>query len=117
MEVNHILLLFSAISFFIYGINSFFSKKMILEYERWGYKNQRIILGSCQLMGGLGLIVGLAVPLILSVSSFLLMCMMLTAVFVRIKLKEKVVKMLPAIFYALLNLIIFYNSIGLFCSE
>lgn len=79
---------------------------MILEYERWGYKNQRLILGSCQLLGGLGLIVGLAVPFILLTASFLLMCMMLAAVFVRINLKENVVKMLPAIFYTLLNLII-----------
>ncbi len=112
MEINLIILFFSAISFIIYGVNSFVSKKMISEYERWGYKNQRIVLGSCQLLGGLGLFVGLAVPLILSVASFLLMCMMLTAVFVRIKLKEKVVKMLPAILYVALNLIIFYNSIG-----
>lgn len=89
---------------------------MILEYERWGYKSQRIILGSCQLLGGVGLIVGLAFPFILSVASFLLMCMMLTAVFVRIKLKEKVVKMLPAILYVVLNFIIFYNSIGWFYS-
>jgi len=110
MEINLILIFISAISFFIYGINSFFSKKMISEYERWGYKNQRLILGSCQLLGGLGLIVGLAVPFILLTASFLLMCMMLAAVFVRIKLKEKVVKMLPAIFYAVLNLIICFLS-------
>ncbi|CAI8393023.1 MAG: Uncharacterised protein [Owenweeksia sp. TMED14] len=111
MGINLIILLFSAISFIIYGINSFISKKMISEYERWGYKNQRIILGSCQLLGGLGLLVGLAIPLMLSVASFLLMCMMLTAVFVRIKIKEKVVKMLPAVLYVALNFIIFYNSI------
>lgn len=89
---------------------------MISEYERWGYKNQRIILGSCQLLGGLGLFVGLAIPPLLSVASFLLMCMMLTAVFVRVKLKEKIGKMLPAILYVALNLVIFYNSTGWFYS-
>ena len=89
---------------------------MISEYERWGYKNQRIILGSCQLFGGLGLFVGLSIPLLLSVTSFLLVCMMLTAVFVRVKLKEKIGKMLPAILYVVLNLIIFYNSTGWFYS-
>ena len=57
MEVNFALLLFSAVSFIVYGINSFFSKRMISEYERWGYKNQRIILGCCQLLGGLGLLI------------------------------------------------------------
>ena len=111
MDLNLTILLFSAISFIVYGINSFFSKRMISEYERWGYKNQRIILGCCQLLGGLGLLIGLAFPLMLSIASFLLMCMMLTAVFVRVKIKEKAVKMLPALLYVALNFIIFYNSI------
>jgi uncharacterized membrane protein YphA (DoxX/SURF4 family) len=84
---------------------------MMLEYERWGFKNQRIILGSCQLLGGLGLLIGLAIPLMLSIASFLLMCMMLTAVFVRIKINESVVKMLPALLYVVINLIIFYQSV------
>ena len=111
MEIHLFTILFSAISFIIYGINSFFSKRMMLEYERWGFKNQRIILGSCQLLGGLGLLIGLAIPLMLSIASFLLMCMMLTAVFVRIKINESVVKMLPALLYVVINLIIFYQSV------
>ena len=111
MDIHLITLLFSAISFIVYGVNSFFSKRMILEYEKWGFKNQRVILACCQLLGGLGLLIGLVVPLMLSVASFLLMCMMLTAVFVRIKLKEGLIKTLPALLYVALNLIIFYNSI------
>jgi uncharacterized membrane protein YphA (DoxX/SURF4 family) len=111
MDINLAILLFSAISFIGYGVNSFFSKRMISEYERWGFQNQRIILGSCQVLGGLGLLIGLAIPLLLSVASFLLMCMMLTAVFVRIKLNERLVKMLPAFLYVIVNFIIFYNSV------
>lgn len=84
---------------------------MMTEYERWGFKNQRIILGCCQLLGGLGLLVGLVIPLMLSVASFLLTCMMLTAVFVRIRIKESVLKMLPALLYVLVNATIFYFSI------
>ena len=110
MDIHLITLLFSAISFIVYGVNSFFSKRMILEYEKWGFKNQRVILACCQLLGGLGLLIGLVVPLMLSVASFLLMCMMLTAVFVMIKLKEGLIKTLPALLYVALNLIIFYNS-------
>lgn len=111
MDINLAILLFSATSFIAYGINSFFSKRMISEYERWGYKNQRVLLACCELLGGLGLLVGTVVPMILSVASFLLTCMMLTAVFVRIKLKERAVKMLPALLYAALSLFIFYNAI------
>lgn len=111
MDINLAILLFSATSFIAYGINSFFSKRMISEYERWGYKNQRVLLACCELLGGLGLLVGTLVPMILSVASFLLTCMMLTAVFVRIKLKERAVKMLPALLYAALSFFIFYNAI------
>ena len=112
MDTNLIIILFSAISFIVYGLNSFFLNRMISEYERWGYKNQRLILGSCQLLGGLGLLIGLLIPWLLTLASFLLMCMMLTAVFVRIKIKESVVKTLPALLYVVVNLIIFYNSLA-----
>ncbi|MAI23006.1 MAG: hypothetical protein CL828_03025 [Crocinitomicaceae bacterium] len=111
MDVNYFILLFSAVSFVFYGINSLASKKMATEYERWGFKNQRIILGFCQLLGGLGLLVGLMAPILLSITSFLLTCMMLTAVFVRIQIKEPFVKMLPAMLYVVLNSVIFYNSV------
>ena len=112
MVITQTILFFSAISFIIYGINSFFSKRMILEYERWGFKNQRILLGCFQLLGGLGLLVGLKVPLMLSAASFLLLCMMVTAVFVRIRTKERIVRMLPALLYVVLTFIIFYNSVA-----
>ncbi|HBL38311.1 MAG TPA: hypothetical protein DDZ19_04390 [Flavobacteriales bacterium] len=112
MDIYRIILLFSAISFIGYGINSIFSKRMISEYERWGFKNQRIILSCCQLLGGLGLLIGLAQPLMLSVASFLLTCMMLAAVVIRMRIKERAVKMLPALLYVILNSILFYNSIS-----
>ena len=85
---------------------------MMSEYERWGFKNQRWLLGSFQFFGGVGLLVGLALPIVVSITSFLLTCMMLAAVFVRFKIKENFVKTLPALFYFLLNLVIFYHSIS-----
>ena len=112
MDIHLAALLFSAISFILYGINSFFSKRMILEYERWGFGNQRIVLGCCQLLGGLGLLIGLIVPLLLSIASFMLMCMMITAVMVRIKIKESFVKTLPALCYVVINLFVFQHSLG-----
>ncbi|AOR28209.1 hypothetical protein FORMB_11630 [Formosa sp. Hel1_33_131] len=84
---------------------------MLSEYARWGYKNQRILLGCLQLLGGIGLLVGIVNPILLSVASFLLTFMMITAIFVRIKIKDSTVQMLPAIFYTVLNFIILYNSL------
>ena len=112
MDLNTVLLVFSAISFIFYGISSFFSKRMVSEYSRWGYSNHRILLGFTQLMGGIGLFVGVYNSIILSIVSFLLTFMMITAVFVRIKIKDSLTNMFPAIFYSALNFIIFYNSIA-----
>ena len=71
MDLNLSLLLFSAVSFIFYGISSFFSKRMLSEYARWGYKNQRILLGCLQLLGGVGLLIGITNTVLLSVASFL----------------------------------------------
>ena len=110
MTLNIILSFFSGISFIIYGIASFKSKKMIAEYDRWGYLKHRHSIGSLQLLGGLGLIVGLFLPSIMLVASLALTVMMMVAVLVRIKIKDDLFKMLPAIFYALVNAFIFYNN-------
>ncbi len=112
MDLNLSILLFSAISFIFYGITSFFSKRMLSEYARWGYKNQRILLGCLQLLGGVGLLVGIINSTLLIIASFLLTFMMITAVFVRIKIKDNIIQMSPAIFYTVLNFIILYNSLA-----
>ena len=85
---------------------------MLSEYARWGYKNQRILLGCLQLLGGVGLILGIVNSTLLIIASFLLTFMMITAVFVRIKIKDNIVQMFPAIFYTVLNFIILYNSVA-----
>ena len=75
MTFSLILILISGVSFVIYGISSFFSKKMLGEYKRWGYPEQRLLIGGLQFLGGLGLFIGLYFkPLIpLSSASLLLL--------------------------------------------
>ena len=123
MNITLIISLFSGISFIVYGISSFRSKRMISEFQRWGYGNQRKLIGCFQLIGGAGLIFGSIFVIntfdnngslvnsnnILAGSSLILTIMMLGAVFVRIDIKDKFINILPATFYAILNLIIFYN--------
>ncbi len=123
MNITLIISLFSGISFIVYGISSFKSKRMISEFQRWGYGNQRKLIGCFQLIGGAGLIFGSLFVIntfdsndslinsnnILAGSSLILIIMMLGAVFVRIDIKDKFINILPATFYAILNFIIFYN--------
>ena len=109
MELNFIIL-FSAFSFIIYGYSSFMSKRMISEYSRWGFSNQRKIIGFFQLLGGFGLIVGIKVNILLFITSLSFIIMMLFAIVVRIKIKDGIVEILPAITYLFLNIMIFYKS-------
>ena len=123
MKITLIISVFSGISFIVYGISSFKSKRMISEFKRWGYGNQRKLIGCFQLIGGAGLIFGSLFVIntfdsndslinsnnILAGSSLILTIMMLGAVFVRIDIKDKFINILPATFYAILNFIIFYN--------
>ena len=97
---------------------------MISEFQRWGYGNQRKLIGCFQFIGGTGLIFGSLFVVksvdnggalinssnIVAASSFLLTILMIGAIFVRIKIKDKLITILPATLYAILNFIILYNS-------
>tara|TARA_B110000240_G_scaffold188124_1_gene226552 strand:- start:8909 stop:9250 length:342 start_codon:yes stop_codon:yes gene_type:complete len=111
MNYNLVILLFSAISFLFYGVSSFYSDRMILEYDRWGYKKLRKLIASLQFIAGFGLLIGLYFSLLLTLVSASLTLMMIAAIFVRIRVKDKIINTLPAILYAVLNFIIFYESL------
>ena len=40
-DLNEIITLFAGVSFIIYGVNSFSSQKMVLEFQRWGLEKKR----------------------------------------------------------------------------
>ena len=65
-----LVILFTAISFIIYGYSSFVSRRMKSEYARWGYSDQRKIVGFLQLLGGLGLLIGIKIDILLILTSF-----------------------------------------------
>ena len=106
-----LVVIFTAVSFIIYGYSSFISRRMKSEYARWGYNNQRKIVGSLQLLGGIGLILGLQINVLLITTSFCFIMMMTMAIFIRVKIRDNITDILPAITYLFLSILIFYNSI------
>ena len=110
--LNVIVILFSAISFIFYAVSSFYSDRMIFEYNRWGYKKFRKIIALLQFLGGIGLLIGMQFPLLLTIVSALLTLMMIIAVYVRIRIKDNIINTLPAILYAILNFVIFHDSLS-----
>ncbi len=111
MNLNEILILVSSISFLVYGITYFTSSKMKEEFERFNLAKVGALTATLELLGALGLIVGLFQPIILLISSGGLSLLMLLGVLVRIKVKDSLWVTLPAFFYMLLNAFILYGAI------
>ena len=105
-----ILVLFTGLSFVAYGINSFISKRMKSEFQRWNLIKERTTIASCQLIGGVALLFGLEWNVMLVLSSSFLVVMMLVAIGVRIKVKDNISDILPAVAYLLLSGIILYEA-------
>ena len=112
MDYSLTVVLFTGISFMLYGINSFISKRMKKEFKRWGLENKRKIIACCQLVGGVGLLFGLEWNMILILSSAFLGVMMLVAIGVRIKVKDDISDILPAFAYLVLSMMILYEASG-----
>ena len=105
------LIVFSGISFILYGILAFITEQSQKEFIRWGYEKQRILIGSVQLIGGTGLLMSLQWPVLGLFASGGLAVLMFFGVLVRIKIKDSFLQMLPAFLFFLLNSFLFYINL------
>ncbi len=106
-----LLVLISGISFLSYGVSLFISKKMKSDFERFELKKYTNLVGALEILGGLGLIVGIVFEILLTISSFGLATLMLLGVFTRLKVRDNFELIVPALFFLVLNSYIFYESI------
>ena len=97
------LILFSAVSFAVYGLSCFFSDYLKREFVRYGLARQRLLVGMLQICAALGLLLGLEVPWIGRAAAAGLTLMMLLAVGVRIRLRDSWLQTSQALLYLLLN--------------
>lgn len=110
MNTELIIILFTSLSFFVYGVNSFVSKRMKQEYERWGFGSQRKLIGCSQILCSIGLIIGIKIILILKFSALCLIAMMTFAIITRIKVKDNISEILPAASYFVLSVLILLSN-------
>ena len=102
-----VLVLFSVVSFIIYGSLLFVSPKMQNEFKRFELEKFTALTGILELLGGIGMLIGLKVGLILLISSGGLAMLMLLGFVVRIKIKDGFWLSFPSLFFMLLNLYVF----------
>ena len=83
------------------------------EFKRFGLEKIGLATVLLEIIGALGLLVGLKFYFFLMISSLGLALLMLAGLIVRIKLKDSIWISLPALFYMLLNTYIFWLSMNI----
>lgn len=103
MNLRNVLILISSLSFLGYGIAYFKSTKMKSEFKRFGLEKAGALTAILEILGALGLMVGLKLYPVLLISAGGLAILMLLGVAVRIKCKDSVWVTLPAFLFMILN--------------
>lgn len=109
--MNYIFLwcvLISSISFIAYSISYFVSPHMKKEFKRFNFEKLGLLTIVLEILGAMGLLIGILFRPVLLISSGGLTILMLLALVIRIKSKDSLLISLPAIFYMILNAFIFY---------
>ncbi len=83
---------------------------MILEFERYKLSRYRKITGALQILGSIGLLAGFFNVWLSVFSALGLTALMFLGVMVRIRIKDSIWQTVPALFFCILNLFIFWRS-------
>lgn len=113
MSVITIAALISSLSFFAYAFSYFKTPHMKKEFKRFGLEKLGLTTVLLEIIGAIGLLVGLKFYFFLMISSLGLALLMSAGIIVRIRLKDSIWISLPAVFYMVLNTYIFWFSISL----
>jgi len=104
----HFLIFISCGCFAFYGALAVFSENMVAEFERYGLAKYRVLVGVCELLGALGLGVGLVFHPVLILASLGLGVLMVLGVFTRVRIRDPFLLVLPAFSLMIINFVIFF---------
>lgn len=104
----------TGLSFLAYGGSCLFARRMRTEFERYGLARFRALTGLLEVAGALGLLIGLAVPVIGFLAACGLALLMLLGIGVRLRIRDTALQTLPAVLYLLLTVYLSYGYINFF---
>jgi hypothetical protein len=96
----------SAAAFLFYGLACLFSRRLVAEFERYRLARFRVLVGSLEVAGALGLIAGWWFPPLLIAAAAGLSALMLCGLWARWRIRDRWYAMLPALVLAVVNLAI-----------
>jgi uncharacterized membrane protein YphA (DoxX/SURF4 family) len=106
----------SVLLFLYYGLSCLFSDGMMAEFRRFGLSRFRRLTGSLEVMGALGLLAGLFVPIVTLLASAGLALLMLLGVLTRVRVGDPALETLPATILLVMNVFIFLYTMDLVVS-
>jgi hypothetical protein len=104
MGLFKLLVVFSSVSFLIYGLSCLFARYMRQEFERFGLVKFRVLTGVLEVAAAIGLALGLVRPIFGCIAAGGLALLMFLGFLVRLKIKDTPVQASPAFFFMALNL-------------
>ncbi len=111
MSLHSLAILGSGLSFLVYGWLSLTTAAMEEDFRRFGLSEIRTLTGVLQLLGGLGLLVGLRSPLALRFSAAGIILLMVAGLMARLRVGDSWKLCLPAIAFLVLNAYILMKSL------
>jgi len=112
MNIITYIIWFTSIAFLYFAYGCFGSQFIIDEFNRYKLIKYRKLVGLLQLLGALGLLIGLYFsPLLLAIAAIGLCILMLLGFAVRLKIKDNFLQSSPSFLFAFLNFIIAYQTI------
>jgi uncharacterized membrane protein YphA (DoxX/SURF4 family) len=98
-----VLAVVSGAAFVRYGVRVLREPHLEAEFRRYGIPDARHLVGVLEILGGVGVVVGLALPLLGAAAAAGLTTLMVLGLAVRVRLRDTVRQMLPAATLATLN--------------
>jgi uncharacterized membrane protein YphA (DoxX/SURF4 family) len=95
------------LGFLMFGLMIFGAKQMIQEFQRYGYsKGFRVFTGLIEVIGAVGMIVGIWKPQFAALAGILLAATMIGALFTHIRIKDPVKNMGAAFIFLILSIVV-----------
>lgn len=111
MTFNLFCILFSSASFFVYVVTYFVDPHMKQEFKRFNIEKLGLTIIILEFLGAIGLLLGLKYGVLLSFSSLGLGLAMFCGFLVRLRFKDSLWIIAPALLYMVLNFYIFIESL------
>ena len=104
MLVHKILVIFTAASFLCYATSGLSTERMSIEFKRYGFADKRVVIAVSQILGAIGLLIGLIMPIAGILASAGFTGQMVYALVVRRRIGDSFVQSLPAVAFLAISI-------------